>query len=413
MSKSAIIDTTGPQGDTGATGPQGQTGATGPTGPQGATGTGITMMGDRTVAEMNADTGAGRLPGDSWIMLDGGTITSGTQPVDCVAGDLVTWGLEGHWINFGQTTEGPIGPEGPVGPPGFSPYIDPDTGNWIDDGGDTGVSAEGPVGPEGPDGATGPTGPEGPTGPAGEPKFFTGFIAPYFGDIANVGINWFLCDGTNGTPDLRGRSIYGADTNFPYGTPGGSIPAAGTSGAGGDHGHAISVGNGGSHGHAISITEEAAHAHSLSGVVTDPDGSHHHSGVTAGHAISLSESPAHNHDIELTSKDKSGSLAGTRDQGMGQEGNVENHVVATTKTKGGGAAHSHQIYTQSDHTHGLNSVVTSTSGKHSHVGSAAAAAGDHGHSGSSGASGTHTHATPAPTIAPWFSLNYIMYVDPA
>jgi len=35
--------------------------------------------------------------------------------------------------------------------------------------------------------------------------FFSGCIMPYYGDVANIPAGWQLCDGTNGTPDLRGQ----------------------------------------------------------------------------------------------------------------------------------------------------------------------------------------------------------------
>ncbi|RLC07629.1 MAG: hypothetical protein DRI24_24565, partial [Deltaproteobacteria bacterium] len=71
------------------------------------------------------------------------------------------------------------------------------------------------------------------------------------------------CDGLNGTLDLRGRALYGADTNFPYGTLGGAMPAAGVSGVDGAHSHTGSVANdAGDHGHAGSSAAGVAdHSH--------------------------------------------------------------------------------------------------------------------------------------------------------
>lgn len=38
-----------------------------------------------------------------------------------------------------------------------------------------------------------------------------GFIQDFYGDLEKIPAGWFLCDGTNGTPDLRGMFIVGYD----------------------------------------------------------------------------------------------------------------------------------------------------------------------------------------------------------
>lgn len=44
-------------------------------------------------------------------------------------------------------------------------------------------------------------------------SFPEGTILPYTGDLAKIPHGWVLCDGTNGTPDLRGRFLEGTGTN--------------------------------------------------------------------------------------------------------------------------------------------------------------------------------------------------------
>lgn len=39
-----------------------------------------------------------------------------------------------------------------------------------------------------------------------------GFIQDYYGDVNSIPTGWYLCDGTNGTPDLRGMFIVGFDS---------------------------------------------------------------------------------------------------------------------------------------------------------------------------------------------------------
>ena len=42
------------------------------------------------------------------------------------------------------------------------------------------------------------------------------------GETTNIPSGWFLCDGQNGTPDLRNRFIVGAGNNYDVGDTGGS-----------------------------------------------------------------------------------------------------------------------------------------------------------------------------------------------
>jgi hypothetical protein len=53
----------------------------------------------------------------------------------------------------------------------------------------------------------------------------TGVITLWYGAIVNIPSGWFLCDGTNGTPDLRDRFIVGAGTTYAVDAIGGSANA--------------------------------------------------------------------------------------------------------------------------------------------------------------------------------------------
>jgi len=52
-----------------------------------------------------------------------------------------------------------------------------------------------------------------------------GGILMWSGTIATIPQGWFLCDGTNNTPDLRNKFIYGASTEDDVKTTGGSADA--------------------------------------------------------------------------------------------------------------------------------------------------------------------------------------------
>ena len=47
--------------------------------------------------------------------------------------------------------------------------------------------------------------------------FVTGMIVPFYGALGNIPSGWHLCDGTNGTPDLRGNFIIGAGGSYSLG----------------------------------------------------------------------------------------------------------------------------------------------------------------------------------------------------
>jgi len=83
----------------------------------------------------------------------------------------------------------------------------------------------------------------------------TGVIVMWSGSIASIPASWYLCDGTNGTPNLRDRFIVGAGTTYAVAATGGAatvtlteaqIPAhthtvSGTTSGVGDHTHTINI----------------------------------------------------------------------------------------------------------------------------------------------------------------------------
>jgi len=50
----------------------------------------------------------------------------------------------------------------------------------------------------------------------------TGMISLWYGSIGSVPTGWYLCDGTNGTPDLRDRFVVGGGSTYAVGATGGS-----------------------------------------------------------------------------------------------------------------------------------------------------------------------------------------------
>ena len=99
----------------------------------------------------------------------------------------------------------------------------------------------------------------------------SGIIAVWSGSQGSIPSGWYLCNGSNGTPDLRNRFIVGAGSgsNYSVGNTGGSdtvtlstsqIPAH--SHTTNNHSHNASVSDPG-HGHSVSVSDPG-HSHNTS-----------------------------------------------------------------------------------------------------------------------------------------------------
>lgn len=70
---------------------------------------------------------------------------------------------------------------------------------------------------------------------AGASSLPTGMINLWYGSVASIPAGWALCNGSNGTPDLRNRFVVGAGANYAVGAIGGTANAIVVS-----HSHSIS-----------------------------------------------------------------------------------------------------------------------------------------------------------------------------
>ena len=133
----------------------------------------------------------------------------------------------------------------------------------------------------------------------------TGTIIMWYGTISGnypligseVNTNWHVCNGSNGTPDLRNRFIVGSGLNYSLNATGGSSTPS--------HTHTINPSN-------KSTDSEANHNHSVTG--DDFDNFSHRKHLTSGcadpcggkvvsstaHTHSVSSSGSHSHDLDLT-----------------------------------------------------------------------------------------------------------------
>ena len=62
-------------------------------------------------------------------------------------------------------------------------------------------------------------------------------MVSWYGDKANVPSGWTICDGTNGTPDLRDRFIVGAGNSYSLKATGGANTVSLTADQNGPHSH--------------------------------------------------------------------------------------------------------------------------------------------------------------------------------
>lgn len=147
--------------------------------------------------------------------------------------------------------------------------------------------------------------------------FPKGLISKWSGTIATIPTGWYLCNGQNGTPDLRKKFIYGASTDVEIGTTGGSADSVVVS-----HSHSASSDSQGNHAHYTWTDTQGSHVHSLdtqgvaAGTVgVNQGGLHSGSGkITSGttsagahaHNIGMNAAGSHAHNITVNANGESG-----------------------------------------------------------------------------------------------------------
>ena len=200
-----------------------------------------------------------------------------------------------------------------------------------------------------------------------------GAIIMWSGALSAVPAGWQLCDGTNGTPDLRGVFVLGAGAAAPYPAAlltGGSTVFTGATSVIAGHTHGASTGVAGGHSHTGT---------------TSTAGSHSHGGTVGGHVLSLSEIPSHDHGLGSSTIITFAGAGGST--GLGAPSNAGS---VNSSPQGGGASHDHTITADGGHSH-----TTATS-----------AVADHAHSIAS--DGGHSHTATVSGLPPYVALGLIM-----
>lgn len=248
-----------------------------------------------------------------------------------------------------------------------------------------------------------------------------GFIGLWAGSVASIPSGWALCNGANGTPDLRDRFVVGAGSTYAVGATGGqnaitSVPA-----------HTHDVGNlanatTGAHTHSVSgnTSTTGAHTHNTSGT-TSNTGAHTHNGTTANagthaHNGGTSTAGAHIHNYNNGSGSNGNLTSGVNLLVTGF--NSLSSAAMGTMIAAGDHTHNFTTANAGDHAHNFG---TSSDGAHSHTTTGtAASAGDHSHtvSGTAASAGDHSHTISGSTASagsasvdvrpPYYALCYIM-----
>jgi hypothetical protein len=146
-----------------------------------------------------------------------------------------------------------------------------------------------------------------------------GMIKPWYGSTLDIPTGWVLCDGTNGTPDLRNKFIVGAGGSYALNATGGAT--TGTTSPNGGHDHGGVTGS--------TVADLASHSHTL--YVATKNGA---GGQTQGFGT--------NADI---------AIAGDQQASVGY---ISTNAVGTTlvgATGSGVPGHDHTITSEPNHTH--------------------------------------------------------------
>ena len=169
----------------------------------------------------------------------------------------------------------------------------------------------------------------------------SGIITMWSGASNAIPSGWWLCDGNNGTPDLRNRFIVGAGSSYGVGNTGGSdtVTLGSNQMPSHTHGFSLSANSNGNHSHSYSGTTSRYTSASGSGTI-------HGQGSATG---------------VFTRTDTGYVQAGSNDY------NID---TLWTMNVGGGESHSHTYSGSTSsggaHTHSISGSISNTGGGQAH-----------------------------------------------
>ena len=152
-----------------------------------------------------------------------------------------------------------------------------------------------------------------------------GIICMWSGQVNNIPGGWALCDGQNGTPDLRDRFILGAGRKYGVGVTGGEER------------------------HTLVVNEMPSHIHGVSGY-TSSSGLHTHTNT-----LSTNKAGTHTHTVSVNN---TGNFHRASSSGGGGTANCLVAASGVTNTSSESGEHSHtvtgSIANNGEHTHTVN-----------------------------------------------------------
>jgi len=211
-----------------------------------------------------------------------------------------------------------------------------------------------------------------------------GSVIMWFGTVGAIPAGWQVCDGTNGTPDLRDRFVVGAGTTYSVGDTGGANTVTLDATQIPSHTHSIS-------GSGTTGSTGISHTHTFSGTTANA-GSHSHSG--SANTVGLTGSIWIGGPPQVA---PSGIISGPNANGGRpgldfNSGNVQRFDINATHS------HTLSINSAGDHVHSLSGTTDATDPAHTHTFSFS------GTSGGTGGGNAHENRPP------YFALLFIMRV---
>lgn len=146
-----------------------------------------------------------------------------------------------------------------------------------------------------------------------------GAIMLWSGSIGSIPAGWYLCNGSNGTPDLRDRFVVGAGSTYAVDATGGSadaitvshthtVTSTGTSGAAGSHTHGAWSNVSGSSSDSYTFAHPAG---SDSVAATNYVSNGYRETLNAAGQNAFSTAPDHTHSLSVTGTTASAGTSGT------------------------------------------------------------------------------------------------------
>lgn len=118
-------------------------------------------------------------------------------------------------------------------------------------------------------------------------KIPVGGIIMWSGSLGSLPSWWQICDGTNGTPDLRDQFVVGAGDQVAVDETGGATTGDWS------HTHSGTTGSDGAHTHTLTVSNENTHKH------LDYTSGYSLASLDVGDSGSLARSTSHTHKIDL------------------------------------------------------------------------------------------------------------------